>query len=118
MSNVTVGDLLHIYHQLHYEIDDGKTAPIDDAQDAIVDGEVVDYIEKHANVDLSLFSQGDLDAIDDTFASWGVYDKKRTGAYNNGLAMISSNLILISDNAPTVDPNSGSAVKVSDLEIH
>lgn len=118
MATTTISDLWHLFFQLQYEIDDGKYAPISEAQDAIVDGEVIDFIEKYADVDLSLYSDSELDALDDTIQSWGNYDKKRTGAYNNGLAMVQSNLIMVVQGGVCADPDTGTTVDVADLEIH
>ena len=118
MPPATVNDLLYLFHELHYEIDNGTTAPIDDAQDAIVDGTVTAFVDRHANVDWSIYSQQERNAIDDAFSQWGVYDKKRTGAYNNGLAMIQANCILVVQNAVCVDPDTDNTVSVTDLELH
>lgn len=118
MTNVRQMDLTHIYYQIHYEIDDGNTAPIKGAQDAIVDGEVIDYLERNMDhLDLSLFDQPELDEIDDAFTRYGVYDNKRTGAYKNGLAMISSNIVMMLQNGNWRDPASNLQINPPDLEL-
>lgn len=118
MATTTISDLWHLFFQLQYEIDDGKDAPINEAQEAIADGQVVKFVQKYADVDLSLYSQAELDALDDTIQSWGNYDKERTGAYNNGLAMVQSNLLMVVNAGVCTDPDTGQTVDVNSLEIH
>lgn len=118
MSASTVRDLWHLFHELHYEIDDGNTAPVEAAQDAIIDGTVLSFVDRHTDIDLSIYSQSEQAAVDDAFSRWGVYDKKRTGVYNNGLALIQANCIMVVQNAVCVNPDTDETVSIGDLELH
>lgn len=104
MSDTTVTDLTYIYFLVTKEVDKGKEADIEDAQDAMMGGRTIDFLRDHvepsANLDLDHLNETELN---DMFERYCVTDPNDLGIQNNGLLYIASNIVEILQNGDWAD---------------
>jgi len=112
-----LGTLGFLYFETAHLIDKGYSEPIDDAADAMLDGETMEFLDQYEEVDFSGFNADQRDAINELFANKCVYDAHRLGIDDNGLGLIAANVVALFTNQTFREPDTGTEIEPNELTV-
>lgn len=95
MSNITLGgDLAHVYFEIAEAVDRGAEASVDEAHMAVLEGYVVELLERYHEIDLSALDEDERDGINTAYQQHAP-EPEKLGFQNNGLAYLAGAIISI-----------------------
>ena len=122
MSTPHLGALTYLYFNVNRALDSGRVATIDEAHDALWEGQAMEFLDQYDEINLSSFKDEsndvhDWDEMNNMFERYVVHDPYDLSVENNGIAYVAAQIVEIIQQGPWNDPDSGREIEVTNLEI-
>lgn len=117
-------NVTHLYFQVTKAVDNGQTASVTDAHNALINGRAMEFLDQYGDIDLSLYKnqnnspQGwDWNEMNSMFERYVTADPRDLGVDNEGLQFVLAQIVELIQSDWWTHPKVSGDIDLRDTEI-